>query len=83
MDCEGEVIELATLPENGDICNLTPEDFICINVSGMVYETLRSTLNQYPDTLLGKGTYQVSLRGKEFEKKENNFPFQTSTNCIQ
>ena len=32
---------------------LTPDDFIRINVSGMYYDVLKSTLEQFPDTLLG------------------------------
>ena len=47
--------------------DLTNDDFININVCGMLYETLESTLQRYPSTLLGnrerRKHYYVSSKG--------------------
>ena len=53
--------------DNGPI---TEDQIIKINVSGFVYETLESTVNKFPDTLLGskilRNRYYVESRGTYF-----------------
>ena len=50
--------------------DLLPEDFVRIDVCGMVYDTLRTTLEKYPKTLLGDPTrrlpYYVDFKNAYF-----------------
>ena len=48
---------------------LKPEHFVTINVSGAKYETLRTTLDRYPNTLLGNPTTRI----KYFIPKKNAY----------
>lgn len=45
---------------DNDRSTLTQEDFININVSGAIYETLRTTLHRFPNTLLGSEVKRLS-----------------------
>ena len=55
------------------------DDFVRINVSGMLYETMLSTLKRFPDTLLGN-KYR---RQKYFVPAKDAFFFDRHRTCFE
>ena len=74
------------------ISDLTEEDFINISVSGMKYETLKSTLRRFPNTLLSdrkkrKPYYNDETRCYYFDRNREGFEailyyYQSGYGCI-
>lgn len=62
-----------------DFSNYQSEDFVRINVSGMLYETLKSTLARFPLTLLG----DEERRKKYFVKSKNAYFFDRHRQCFE
>lgn len=62
-----------------EICYLDDDDFICINVCGMRYETLLSTLEKFPTTLLGN----KERRKMYYVKSKNCYFFDRSSSSFE
>ena len=58
---------------------LTEDDFVHINVSGMTYETLTSTLERFPSTLLGN----PETRKRYYVKCKNAYFFDRHRACFE
>lgn len=59
--------------------NLNEEDFVSINVCGMNYETLKSTLDRFPATLLGNPEHRL----KYYVKSKNSYFFDRHRQCFE
>ena len=57
--------------EDIPISNLNEEDFVCINVCGMKYQTFKSTLERFPCTLLGNQEHRKNY----YDKSKNLYFF--------
>ena len=59
--------------------DVSEDDFVCINVGGMIFETMRSTLERYPSTLLGN----QERRDRYFIKSKNAYFFDRNRQCFE
>ena len=55
------------------------QEFVCFNVGGMFFETLRSTLDRYPDTLLGNEQRCQQF----FVPSKNSYFFDRHRSCFE
>ncbi len=62
-----------------DGASLRPEDFITINMAGKKYETLRTTLERFPHTLLGS----ESTRQYYYIQSRNAYYFDKNIECFE
>lgn len=58
---------------------LGEDDFVTINVCGMIYETLKDTLERFPDTLLG----DEESRDEHFVDFKNAYYFDRHRECFE
>ena len=63
---------------NMSIYDLTEDDFIYINICGMVYVTLKTTLERFPLTLLGN----QDSRQRYYIKSKNAYYFDRNRKCF-
>ena len=61
------------------VASKSEDDFLCINVCGMRYETLRSTLERYPNTLLGN----EALRRNFYIPSKDAYFFDRNRQCFE
>lgn len=70
---------------NGTVTVLSPPSIVCeddliqISVCGIIYDVLESTLQRYPNTLLGN----PERRHQHFLKSRNLFYFDTNRQCFE
>ena len=55
------------------------DNVVFLNVCGMTYETLKSTLNRFPETLLG----DEKRRNVYYRKRKNAFDFDRHRQCFE
>ena len=66
-------VQVSRLPKYKD------DDFMCINICGMQFETLKSTLEKFPSTLLGN----EESREIHFVKSKNAYFFDRNRQCFE
>lgn len=63
----------------GQIYPITEDDIVCINICGFKFETLRSTLERFPSTLLGN----EELRAQYYIESKQAYFFDRNRKCFE